>query len=158
MIRRFGARTKAPGQIVKCAEADALRATFPTLLGGLYSGDELRMNETISSVISADSPAGAPTFIEAGKGEQRAIPAESEPVKQTSQSELEAIVLGAGCDFSTAPKMGLAESGNIENADSLAGFDEITSDVAKRLLRNQKGLLEGLKKRLRGSHDSFLRC
>ena len=31
---------KAPGQICKCAEADALRATFPTLIGGLYTEGE----------------------------------------------------------------------------------------------------------------------
>jgi phage recombination protein Bet len=30
----------AAGMIVKCAEADALRSTFPTLLGGLYISEE----------------------------------------------------------------------------------------------------------------------
>lgn len=29
------------GMIVKCAEADALRSTFPTMLGGLYMKDEI---------------------------------------------------------------------------------------------------------------------
>lgn len=33
---------KAPGQICKCAEADALRATFPTLIGGLYAEGEIK--------------------------------------------------------------------------------------------------------------------
>lgn len=36
----FWSGVKAPGQIVKCAEADALRSTFPTLLGGLYLQEE----------------------------------------------------------------------------------------------------------------------
>ena len=53
----FWNEDKAPGQICKCAEADALRATFPTLLGGLYMGDELRMQETITGVVTAaDAP------------------------------------------------------------------------------------------------------
>lgn len=30
----------AAGMIVKCAEADALRSSFPTMLGGLYSAEE----------------------------------------------------------------------------------------------------------------------
>ena len=36
----FWNKQKAPGQICKCAEADALRATFPTLIGGLYTEGE----------------------------------------------------------------------------------------------------------------------
>lgn len=32
------------GMIVKCSEADALRSTFPTLLGGLYLREELEAN------------------------------------------------------------------------------------------------------------------
>lgn len=34
-------KTDAAGMIVKCAESDALRSTFPTLLGGLYSEGEI---------------------------------------------------------------------------------------------------------------------
>jgi hypothetical protein len=109
------------------------------------------MNETITSVISADSPAGAPVFI-AGT-EPKQIPAEKEPEKQTPQAELEALVLGAGCDFNTLVKWGL-DTNNIEGADSMGGFDEIPSDIAKRLLRAQAGLLKGLLKGLKGQEET----
>lgn len=45
----------AAGMIVKCAEADALRSSFPTLLGGLYSAEEIgRIEPTNSTVRLAD--------------------------------------------------------------------------------------------------------
>lgn len=138
----FWSEDKAPGQIVKCAEADALRATFPTLLGGLYSGDELRMNETISSIITADT--GTPVFIQDGASPAKQIPVENPPKKITPQAELEALVVGAGYDFNHLQKWG-TETGNIEDASSLAGFSEVPSDVCTRLMRAQKGLLAGLK-------------
>ena len=139
----FWSEDKAPGQIVKCAEADALRATFPTLLGGLYSGDELKMNETISSVITADSPREF-VQVENSKEAPRQIPAEKEPEQRTPQAELEALVLAEGYDFNTVVKFG-AESGNIPDADSLTAFSEIPSEIAKRLLINKKGFLAALK-------------
>lgn len=138
----FWSDDKTPGQIVKCAEADALRATFPTLLGGLYSGDELRMNETISAVISADAPPGAPAFIQGDAPRQ--IPGAEPDSKLTPQSELEALVLGGGFNLNHVQKFG-ADSGNITNADSLTSFAEISTDEAKRLLKNKAGFLAALK-------------
>jgi len=38
-------KTNPEGMIVKCAEADALRSSFPTKLGGLYIKDELPTDE-----------------------------------------------------------------------------------------------------------------
>lgn len=50
----FGRWGKDPaGMIVKCAEADALRSSFPTMLGGLYSDTERPVIE-VSSVKSPD--------------------------------------------------------------------------------------------------------
>lgn len=139
----FWGEHKAPGQIVKCAEADALRATFPTLLGGMYSGDELRMNETIQGVISADAP--APIFLQQADGPKQ-IPAESAPAaKKTPQEELEELVLAGGYDFNLVQKFGI-DSGNITGADSLAGFGEIPAEEAKRLLKNKTGFLNALEK------------
>lgn len=34
----------AAGMIVKCAEADALRSSFPTMLGGMYMADEITID------------------------------------------------------------------------------------------------------------------
>ena len=139
---KFWSDDKTPGQIVKCAEADALRATFPTLLGGLYSGEELHMNETISAVISADSP--APQFVQNPGEQPKQIPTAAETVVKTPQSELEALVLGAGFAFNHVQKFGM-DSGNIADADSLASFSEISTDEAKRLLKNKTGFLAALK-------------
>ena len=139
---KFWSEDKTPGQIVKCAEADALRATFPTLLGGLYSGEELRMNETISSVISADA---APQFAQVAGESPRQIPAEAVPAVRTPQSELEALVLEAGFTFDHLKQFG-AESGNITDADSKGSFAEIPSEEAKRLIKASKGLLAALAK------------
>lgn len=37
-------KVDAAGMICKCAEADALRSSFPTMLGGLYLSDEIQLN------------------------------------------------------------------------------------------------------------------
>jgi hypothetical protein len=140
----FWSEAKTPGQIVKCAEADALRATFPTLLGGLYQGDELRMIDTISAIISADAPAPAPVFAQIPGEPPRQIPTESAPEKTTPQAELEALVLGAGFDLGHVVKFG-TDSGNIADADSLTMFSEIKTEEAKRLLKNKTGFLAALK-------------
>lgn len=39
-------QTDPGGMIVKCAEADALRSSFPTMLGGMYLRDEIESNVT----------------------------------------------------------------------------------------------------------------
>lgn len=139
----FWSEDKTPGQIVKCAEADALRATFPTLLGGMYSGDELRMNETISAVVSADSP--APRFIQGETPTQILAAAEPAQEKLTPQQELEGIVLAGGFEFNQLVKWGM-DTGNISGADSLTQFSEVATDEAKRIVRNKAGLLTALAK------------
>lgn len=47
-------KVDAAGMIVKCAEADALRSTFPTLLGGLYMQGEMdgAAERIVSEIIS----------------------------------------------------------------------------------------------------------
>ena len=53
----FWEGNKASEQIVKCAEADALRATFPTMLGGLYMHEE---------TLERDPAFAKPTFTNGG--------------------------------------------------------------------------------------------
>lgn len=67
------------------------------------------------------------------------------PPATTPQQELEALVIGAGCTFSHLQQFG-TETGNIANADSIAGFDEITRDDANRMLRSKKELVHILTK------------
>lgn len=62
---------------------------------------------------------------------------------KTPQAELESVVITAGFTFNDLAKWGL-ESGNIEGADSMGGFNDVTSDVCKRLLKNTAGLLKGM--------------
>ena len=140
----FWNEEKAPGQIVKCAEADALRATFPTLLGGLYSGEELNMSATVSSVATIDLPAIAASSMPEASQQITDSDAPVERAKQSPQAELEALVIGAGFTFDDMKEFG-EKSGNIANADSLTGFEEINSDEAKRMLKARTGLLNALK-------------
>lgn len=75
----------------------------------------------------------------------------SEPLKKIEaakpagnrQAELEAVVVTGGFTFDHLAKWGV-ESGNIEGADSMAGFADIPNDVCKRILRAKDGLLTGL--------------
>jgi phage recombination protein Bet len=55
----------AAGMIVKCAEADALRSSFPTMLGGLYTEDENIVRTDILRPVFPDEPATpeAPTAV-----------------------------------------------------------------------------------------------
>lgn len=46
------------GMIVKCAEADALRSSFPTQLGGLYIDGELMLPQTLEEVPLRKPPLG----------------------------------------------------------------------------------------------------
>jgi phage recombination protein Bet len=65
------------GMICKCAEADALRSSFPTLLGGLYLKEEL---------VPTEPKVSAPIFTEppkvAEKKEKPAVDAEVIPAKE----------------------------------------------------------------------------
>jgi phage recombination protein Bet len=141
----FWSEDKAPGQITKCAEADALRATFPTLLGGMYTGGELHMNETISSVISAD--VGAPTFTQQPGEAPKQIPTaqETRKAEPSKQTELEEFILSNGFSLDHLLKFA-QESGHIADTSSIGTFAEIPSDAAKLFLRAKQGLLQGLEK------------
>lgn len=87
--------------------------------------------------------------------EADAIPVEAvtiptEPLKKiapsegkTPQQELESIVVTNGFTFDHFQTWGVG-SGVVEGADSMTGFQDVPSDVCKRMLRAQTGLLKGL--------------
>ncbi len=62
---------------------------------------------------------------------------------KTPQQELESFCVTSGYSFDALQKWG-ESSGNIPDASSMAGFDEVPSDVAKRLMKATAGLLKGL--------------
>jgi phage recombination protein Bet len=145
----FWNAAKAPGQIVKCAEADALRATFPTLLGGLHAEGEgvvipsspidigvVGRSALVSEVSSAATPEQKHSQTDQSSGEPT-------PDKITPQAEVEAIVIKAGFDFTLFQKW-LGESEQMQNASSVAEFSELPAEVCKRLLRATKGMLTQL--------------
>ncbi len=101
---------------------------------GVYNDDEASAITVESTVIPNEPP---PKLIAA-------------PDAKTPQTELEALVLGEGYDFTTLQRFGM-ESGNISNADSLASFGDIPTDEAKRLLKAKTGLLSELKKLKEGA-------
>lgn len=74
----------------------------------------------------------------------RTIPVAATEKQITPQSELEALVIGAGFTFDDMKEFG-EKSGNITNTDSLTGFEEINSEEAKRMLKARTGLLNALK-------------
>lgn len=60
----FGVWVDDPaGMIVKCAEADALRSSFPTMLGGLYMREELPVDPT-AGLKKPEFASGQPLFSE----------------------------------------------------------------------------------------------
>jgi phage recombination protein Bet len=141
----FWSEDKAPGQIVKCAEADALRATFPTLLGGLYSPEETNLAATVVAAIPEDRQISNDGMKQVSAG--GVVETKLEPPKKTRtpQEELELLVMEAGFGLPELVKWGGdAGTGNIPDADSLTQISEIPTEVCKRLLKAQAGLLKGL--------------
>ncbi len=143
----FWNEQKAPGQIVKCAEADALRSTFPTLLGGLYNEGEAERMPTIDI---SSSPASLVAVKQVGDQNEGKSEMETETPRPANggqpanpdQKELEALVLANGFTLTHLQTWG-EESGNIPQAGSLPSFDALPSDVCKRLLKAKTGLKGG---------------
>lgn len=65
------------------------------------------------------------------------------PKSPTPQEQLGDLCTDNGFSFDDIQKWGV-ESGNIPGCDAMAGFEEIPTDIAKRLLRASKGLMQGL--------------
>lgn len=136
---------KACGQIVKCAEADALRSTFPTLLGGLYhAGEIIDIHPSKAPEIPVSSlvdirPADQGQ-IEQGTPEP---PRREIPASDNATAQLAEMVTGNGYTFNHF-QLWAKETGQLENADSLPSFEEVPEALAKRLVRAKAGLLKGL--------------
>lgn len=140
------------GMIVKTAEADALRSTFPTLLAGLYMQGETDVyaDKIVSDIATnKHNTIDARSLVETAPAPRPTPDPDNEddgglgPAPKLPFEELQELVLKEGYTFSHLQQWG-QDSGNIENADSLSGFDQISEPIAKRLLRAKAGLLKGL--------------
>jgi phage recombination protein Bet len=167
---KFWSDDKTPEMICKCAEADALRSAFPTLIGGLSGelGDVtqrfIQPTTTPANGRSSLVETVAPTTTPAPRSEPRAeeqppqqednsnaelAPAPekpkttSAPAEGSAKAELQKIVTEAGFTFDHLQKVGM-ETGLVDGADSISGFDEITEKNAKRLINAKAGLLAKL--------------
>jgi len=118
-----------------------------------FSG--IQHEEEVIDVTATVSPMPAEPLkkIAAPKAEEASKPATddgglalTEPGKTKAgspQAELETLCVTNGHTFNTLQKFG-EESGNIPDASAMTGFAEVPTDVCKRLLRAQAGLLKGL--------------
>lgn len=141
------------GMIVKCAESDALRSTFPTLLGGLYSEGEAII-EVASERVGArmiDSSRLVDVRTEAkleptsGNDEGQLEAQERPATQQNANEELGDFIIDSGYTFDHFQKFAMEEN-LVPGADSMAGFEDISDKDAKRLLKARTGLLTGMKK------------
>jgi phage recombination protein Bet len=143
----FWSEDKAPGQICKCAESQALRDTFPTLLGGLYLDNELQSAaidvttvEPSKLVAIADAPTQEQDQQPPPKPVEKSI---TEAHEITPQAELEKFVITNGYTFDHF-QLWAVNTGNIPDAGSFTDFSMVDAKAGKRFLKAPAGLLAGL--------------
>jgi hypothetical protein len=140
---QFWEGAKANEQIVKCAEADCLRASFPNLMSGLrVEGESIPAEPTVTF----SEPAVRELAASVGalpEQDRAASPSSSSEPKKTPQSELEAFCLTEGFSFDQFRNFAATEQG-LENADSFGSFAELPAELCKRMLRAKTGLKNAL--------------
>jgi phage recombination protein Bet len=150
--------------IVKVAEADALRSTFPTLLGGLHMEGEIIDIQTNArpadlptpKLVEVRSESSEPPRTDLAGGEvdagetgtrsqtpsPSAAPAAG-PAESSEVEKLRLLVTGEGYSFDEFVKWAI-NSGQVPDADSLPEWSALSEKVAKRLVTAKAGLLRGL--------------
>jgi len=122
----------AAGMICKCAEADALRSSFPTLLGGLYMQEELDRGEPDKKIVAPIFPDKTqPRHVEVEEVKPRNLIAEIEQLGVTdgvTKSEVEAFMEEIG--MLPDGKTKLEDS----NPDNLMNIITNWSDVCQRII------------------------
>lgn len=145
----------AAGMICKCAEADALRSTFPTLMGGLHLRDEIieLEPETLAQRGSRlVAVAVEPTEPQTGNGREE-TPVEADKPKKTVapaaayalQNEVADSVTEAGFTFDQWQKWADEEFPAVQ-AGSLSSFEDLSANHAKLFQRGKLGMIAGLTK------------
>ena len=131
------------GMIVKCAEADALRSSFPTMMGGMYMQDEISLPSMNGNGPAQEVPP-LPVQVTAPPVEPKVIEQAAAPANPPGV-ELGNYVVGEGFTFDQFIKWG-TETGNIENAEAFTCFGDLPDKLAVRMLRAKTGLKQGLEK------------
>lgn len=151
----FWNKQKAPAQVVKCSESDALRSTFPTLLGGLYHGGEIiDISSTVAEMPGSSLSRLVTNTSEPVEREQTHAPEpeKGEPEKKegktdlTPQQQLANLVSNAGNSFDQFRDFVKSEYPAVQ-IDAIAGFDDLRVQDAKNFLRAKEGMLAWLKER-----------
>jgi hypothetical protein len=152
-------RKDAAGMICKCAEADALRATFPTMLGGLYHEGERNLGTAIEvGTVLADEPQqnpGPQPVIENGPNVQALTsPSPTQPTapapqpvadnEPTPQMKLAAWAIDQGYNFDQFVQWGKLTS-NIRRDFAGVSFDDLPTAECKRWLRATDSILTKMK-------------
>jgi hypothetical protein len=158
---QFWQGNKASEQIVKCSESDALRATFPSLMGGLYTEGEHSRAVIDVSTVAADLPAAGSKLVaftqpaaepegeQAGEQQSDAPASVQEPkktvqdAKMEPQDQLANIVIKAGFTFDDFVAWAL-DLGHLKAGDEPSGFNELPTELCTRMVKAQKGLVAGL--------------
>jgi phage recombination protein Bet len=134
----------AAGMIVKCAEADALRSTFPTLLGGLYTAEERDLQSTMATVIPVgtfETPAEPRRVLSDENTPADMKPAPKQVEAGSPQDKISAACTAAGHDLKTIVGT-LKESGIYPDADSMPDIGALPIQFAKQIVKNLPGFVK----------------
>ncbi len=131
------------GMICKCAEADALRSSFPTMLGGLYMREE-GVSASANGALDAAAANLLPEQVQVAAHSADQSEAGASPSKpaQTAQEQLCDFVVAAGYSFDDFMKWAV-QDGHAQ-PDEWTGFEDLPVKVASRFLRAKDGLIAGL--------------
>jgi phage recombination protein Bet len=141
----FGEWNKdAAGMICKCAEADALRSTFPTLCGGLYLENEMAKGAIDVTVAAAVPVFGKPRIAQLEPSDspqientaQQEPPAQEKPLpasKLTPQQQIGNWMDDKGVSFEDFRDW-LKTTGTLGDAESYGELDALPGDVCQGLL------------------------
>lgn len=138
---QFWEGAKANEQIVKCAEADCLRASFPNLMSGLRVEGE---TVNVEAVVLPNDAASRETAALAKVLPEQSIKEVVKSTEPTPQQQVEAFIVAERFTYDDLVKVG-ADTGIFPDGDTFSGFSEIPSGTCKRLLRAKAGLISSLK-------------
>ena len=149
------------GQIVKCAEASALRKAFPTMCGGMYLREEISLlgegigvlpTPDLTSAASASQEARIETKDIGDNSNPDLAPAQgtaSQPAAASQpgdspQAKLAALAEAHGLSFDAYQRWA-TETGNDDVAGSRADWSEIPREICMRFLRASAGFVKGVR-------------